>query len=90
MTLSPNAWQDLSSVVAPKYDYGGAGMNASGDVLYYLKNNRPTYQWIAMMKTIIIGAQYGSRNRLVLRSGYALGIFYEIFKWGLNPYFPLN
>ena len=35
------------------------GMDAIGNFLYRSKCSRPTYQWIAMMKMIIIGAQYG-------------------------------
>ena len=40
--------------------YRMVGMDAIEIFLYRSKCSQPTYQWIAMMKTIIIDAQYGS------------------------------
>ena len=45
--------------------YRRVGMDGSEDFMYHLDCFRPTYQWIAMTKTIIIDARYGSSNCLI-------------------------
>ena len=42
------------------FTYRMFGMDTSEDFLYHSNFFRPTYQWIAMMKTIVIDARYVS------------------------------